>query len=174
VAAVSVGTRPTEARFWVGANQEFTMATANEHVVKVLNSLIETTLDSANGYREAAENAQSSQFSSMFSDRAMRREQLVSELQQEVRSFGGEPETDQSLLGKAHNKFVDLKNAIMGGDDKAVINEVERGEDMIKAKYAAVIDDDELPTTSRDLINRAYGTIKADHDEVSRLKHQFN
>ena len=27
------------------------------HAVKVLNSLIETTLDSANGYREAAENA---------------------------------------------------------------------------------------------------------------------
>jgi uncharacterized protein (TIGR02284 family) len=149
------------------------MHTGNDHAVKVLNSLIETTLDSANGYREAAENAQSSQFSSMFSDRAQRREQLAGELQQEVRSFGGSPETDQSMLGKAHNKFVDLKNAIMGGDDKAVINEVERGEDFIKAKYEAVLDDAELPSTARELINRAYGSIKADHDEVSRLKHQF-
>ena len=150
------------------------MATANEHAVKVLNSLIETTLDSVNGYREAAENTHSSQFSAMFADRARRREQLVSELQQEVRSFGGAPETDQSLLGKAHNKFVDLKNALMGGDDKAVITEVERGEDVIKAKYQAVLDDAELPSTSRELIHRAYGSIKADHDEVSRLKHGFN
>jgi len=150
------------------------MHTANDHAVKVLNSLIETTLDSANGYREAAENATASQFSSMFADRAQRREQLASELQQEVRSFGGAPETDQSLLGKAHNRFVDLKNAVMGGaDDKAVINEVERGEDFIKAKYEAVLDDAELPSTARELINRAYGSIKADHDEVSRLKHQF-
>ena len=149
------------------------MTTANEHAVKVLNSLIETTLDSANGYREAAENAQSSQYSSMFSDRAMRRERLASELQQEVRSFGGSPETDQSMLGKAHNKFVDLKNAVMGGD-KAVIDEVARGEDVIKAKYEAVLEDADLPSTARDLVNRAYGSIKADHDEVSRLKHQFN
>ena len=150
------------------------MATANEHAVKVLNSLIETTLDSANGYREAAENAQSSQFSSMFSTRAASRRELVGQLQQEVRSFGGEPETDQSMIGKAHNKFVDLKNALMGGDDKAVINEVERGEDVIKAKYEAVLDDSELPSTARELINRAYGSIKADHDEMSRLKHRFN
>ena len=149
------------------------MPTANEHAVKVLNTLIETTLDSANGYREAAENAKASQYSSMFADRAQRRQQLASELQQEVRSFGGAPETDQSLMGKAHNKFVDLKNAIVGGDDKAVINEVERGEDFIKAKFQAVLDDAELPSTARELINRAYGSIKADHDEVSRLKHQL-
>jgi uncharacterized protein (TIGR02284 family) len=150
------------------------MQTANDHAVKVLNSLIETTLDSANGYREAAENAQSSQYSSMFADRATRRAQLAGELQQEVRSFGGAPETDQSVLGKAHNKFVNLKNAIMGGDDKAVINEVERGEDVIKAKYEAVLNDQDLPSAARELINRAYGSIKADHDEVSRLKHQMN
>ena len=151
------------------------MNTANDHAVKVLNSLIETTLDSANGYKEAAENATSTQYRSMFADRSMRRNELVRELQQEVRTFGGEPETDQSMLGKAHNKFVDLKNALTGGaDDKAVINEVERGEDMIKAKYEAAIADQDLPTTARDLVNRAYGQIKADHDEVSRIKHQMN
>ena len=92
----------------------------------------------------------------------------------QVRSFGGSPETDQSFLGKAHNKFVDLKNALVGGDDRAVINEVERGEDFIKAKFEAVLEDRDLPTPVRDLINRAYGAIKADHDEVSRLKHQLN
>jgi uncharacterized protein (TIGR02284 family) len=149
---------------------------SNEHAAKVLNSLIETTLDSANGYREAAENAGSSQYKQMFADRAAKRSELVRELQQEVRSFGAEPETDQSLLGKAHNKFVDLKNALTGGnhDDKAVINEVERGEDFIKAKYEAAVNDGDLPQTARDLVNRAYGTIKADHDEVSRIKHQLN
>lgn len=150
------------------------MHTANDHAVKVLNSLIETTLDSANGYKEAAENAQSSQFTSIFAQRATARAELAAQLQQEVRSFGGAPETDQSLLGKAHNKFVDLKNAIMGGDDRAVINEVERGEDVIKAKYEAALEDEDLPLQARDVVSRAYGTIKADHDEVSRLKSHLN
>ncbi|MDP3173546.1 MAG: PA2169 family four-helix-bundle protein [Phenylobacterium sp.] len=150
------------------------MDTVNDHAVKVLNSLIETTLDSASGYREAAEHAQSSQFGAMFAQRAASRAELVGQLQQEVRSFGGSPETDQSLLGKAHNKFVELKNAIMGGDDRAVINEVERGENFIKAKYEAVIDDQDLPANARNVVQRAYASIKADHDEISRLKAQLN
>jgi uncharacterized protein (TIGR02284 family) len=150
------------------------MATNNDKVVKVLNGLIETTLDSANGYREAAENAQSGVYSLMFSERAARRAELVAQLQQEVRSFGGDPETDQSLLGRAHNKFVDLKAALVGRDDRAVINEVERGEDVIKGKYEAVLDDPDMPATAQGLLHRAYGSIKADHDEISRLKQQLS
>lgn len=147
------------------------MQTHDDHAVKAMNSLIETTLDSANGYREAAENADAPHFKTMFSDRASRRQELAGRLQAEVRSFGGEPETDQSMLGKAHNKFVDLKNALTGGDDKSVIKEVERGEDTIKAKYEKVLRDDELPPRAREVIAEAYRSIQADHDEVSRLKH---
>jgi uncharacterized protein (TIGR02284 family) len=147
------------------------MDATNQHAVKVLNSLIETTIDSAHGYEEAAENAKDGQLKTMFSERSRRRMDLTRQLQQEVRTFGGEPETDQSTLGKAHNKFVDLKNAIMGGDEKAVINEVERGEDTIKNKFEAAMRDDDLPANARQVVSQAYATIKSDHDEISRLKH---
>jgi uncharacterized protein (TIGR02284 family) len=151
------------------------MDASNEHAVKVLNSLIETTLDSANGYKEAAENADGHTYRQMFAERSAKRLELTRELQTEVRSFGAEPEDDQSVLGKAHNKFVEIKNALMGGhDDKAVINEVERGEDFIKGKYEHALKDDNLPPTARQAVERAYATIKADHDEVSRLKHALN
>ncbi len=148
----------------------------NEHAVKVLNSLIETTLDSANGYREAAENATSPEFKTLFSDRSQRRMALSQQLQQEVRSFGGEPEDTQSVLGRLHNNFVDLKNAVTGGgtSDKAVIDEVARGEDMIKAKYEAAAQDNDLPLSVRDLVNQAYGSIRSDHDDISRLKQQLH
>jgi uncharacterized protein (TIGR02284 family) len=144
-------------------------------VVKVLNSLIETTLDSANGYKEAAENAQADQLKTLFISRAHSRRSLVSELQQEVRSFGGEPEDEQSLLGKAHNKFVDIKNALMGGSsDKAVVDEVERGEDFIKAKYETALKGDELPGPARQVVSRAFESIRAEHDEISALKHSMH
>ncbi|HEX2559567.1 PA2169 family four-helix-bundle protein [Phenylobacterium sp.] len=150
------------------------MQADREHAVKVLNSLIETTLDSANGYKEAAENAQSTEFRTLFEERARRRMDLTRQLQQEVRSFGGQPEDDQSMLGKAHNKFVDLKTALTGGpDDKKVINEVERGEDVIKAKYEKCLNDDDLPSDVRQRLSQAYESIRADHDEISRIKHQY-
>ncbi len=151
------------------------MHTANDHAVKVLNSLIETTLDSANGYKEAAENVETAQYRTMFSERADKRMELTRRLQQEVRSFGGEPEDDQSLLGKAHNKFVDIKTALTGGpNDKSVIDEVERGEDVIKAKYEAATKDSELPTEIRTVITEAYQSVKRDHDEISAIKHAMH
>jgi uncharacterized protein (TIGR02284 family) len=142
-----------------------------DRAVKVLNSLIETTLDSANGYREAAENVSAANLKADFAQRSARRETLVRRLQEEVRSFGGEPETDQSALGKMHNKFVDLKNAVTGGSDKAVVDEVERGEDVIKAKFERAVNDADLPAECRSVLQSAYAEIKADHDSVSQLKH---
>ena len=145
-----------------------------DHAVKVLNSLIETTLDSANGYRDAAESIDRTDCKTLFAERASRRQELAMQLQQEVRSFGGEPETTQSTLGKAHNKFVELKNAITGGSDKAVIDEVERGEDIIKAKFEQALRETDLPPHAREVLQQAYGSIKSDHDDVSRLKHPLH
>lgn len=144
----------------------------NDHAVHLLNSLIETTLDSVNGYRHAAENVHDPELRSMFEQRASRRAEISSQLQGEVRSFGGEPKTDQSTLGAMHNKFVDLKTGLSGGSDKAVIDEVERGEDVIKAKFEKATEDDDLPPSARELVQRAFGMIQADHDDISRLKHQ--
>ena len=145
-----------------------------EHAVHVLNGLIKTTLDSVGGYKEAAENADRSRFKGMFAERAMKRERLARELQEEVRALGGDPQDDQGLVGKAHNKFVDLKAALTGNDDKSVIDEVERGEDHIKGKFEHALEDDDLPPSVRTKVERAYESIKADHDEVSRIKHTLH
>lgn len=150
------------------------MSTTPDHAVKVLNSLIETTLDSARGYKEAAESSEDPKYKSLFSERSQKRMRLTGELQQEVRSFGGEPQEHQSMLGKAHNKFVDLKAAILGHDEKAIVNEVERGEDFIKAKFEHVLKDDDLPANVRTLVDRAFQEIKADHDQASALKRALN
>jgi uncharacterized protein (TIGR02284 family) len=120
----------------------------------------------------SAENIAAADLRTLFSERASKRQALATRLQEEVRSFGGQPEDDQSLLGKAHNKFVDLKNAIAGGSDKAVIDEVERGEDVIKAKFERVLRDDDIPGSARVLVESALQEIRADHDTVSALKHR--
>ena len=146
----------------------------HEHAVKVLNGLIETTLDSVHGYKDAAAGAKEPQLKTLFEARAAKRRELVNELQQEVRTFGGQPGDHQSMAGALHNRFLDLKAAITGGDKKAIVDEVERGVDVIKGKFEKALKDDDLPPPARELINRAYTAIKADHDEVSRMKHQLH
>ena len=148
------------------------MANANEHAVHVLNGLIETTLDSADGYQQAAEQAVNPAFKTLFQERATRRQQLTTQLKDEVRTFGGEPETDGSILAKSQRAFRDFKKKIAGQSDKAVIDQVEAGEDAIRNRFEKAAMDSDLPAEARELIERAYSSVRADHDEISALKHQ--
>ena len=139
--------------------------------ISVLNGLIKTTLDSMKGYEEAAKDAESTQYATMFADFARDRSKVASDLQAAVRSMGGEPETDSSLLAAAHRTFMDLKQAITGNDDKAIINEVERGEDVIKAKYEAAMKDGDLSPTAMSAVTAGFASVREGHDKMSALKH---
>ena len=136
-----------------------------------LNGLITTTIDSVDGYREAASDASSSTFRSIFMDRANERDGVVSELQAEVRNLGGTPDDSGSALAGAHRMFTNLREAIAGGDDKAIIAEVERGEDHIKAKYEAALADSDLSPNTVTLVQRCYQSVKEGHDQMRDLKH---
>lgn len=135
------------------------------HDIKVLNSLIETMLDSADGYRRAAEEAQSSRFASDFMQRAGEREQLVSKLQEEVRRLGGTPEDNGSVLAAAHRQFLTIRDKITGGDDESVIAEVDHGETYLKEKWEAALRDDELSPETRNVISQCYENVRARQQE---------
>ena len=141
--------------------------------ITTLNSLIKTTLDSAKGFRDAAEDAQGGQYVALFSEFAQERSRIASELQAEVRRLGGNPEDDSSLIAAAHRAFMNLKQALTGRDDKAVIVEVERGEDYIKGEYEEALRDADLAPQSRAVVERAYASVRAGHDRASALKHSL-
>ena len=75
------------------------MASSSNHDITVLNGLIETTLDSAHGYDEAAKDARTPGFKTLFGRRAIERKQVTLELQNEVRRLGVTPEQDGTILG---------------------------------------------------------------------------
>lgn len=146
------------------------MASANHHDINTLNGLIETTLDSADGYRAAAEETDNPGYRTLFERRSFERRQVATELQGAVRGLGGEPEDDGSILAKAHRAFLDIKHALLR-DEQAVVNSVENGEDYIKSKYEHALQDPELSATTRETVRRAYGPVKDGHDQMRDLKH---
>lgn len=150
------------------------MPSTQEATVKVLNSLIETTLDSVHGYEDAAKATENSQFKTLFEKKAAARLELSRRLQDEARTFGADAEHHQSMLGKLHNKFTELKGKITDADDKSVIDEVERGEDFIKTKFEKAAEDEDLPGSARQVVRDACSLLKADHEEISALKRQLH
>ena len=145
----------------------------NDHDITVLNSLITTTIDSALGFERAAEDADSGRFATLFRDFAAERREVVAGLQATVRELGGTPEDDGSLKADLHRRWLDLRAALSGGGgDKAVIAEVERGEDYLKAKYETALADTKLSAGMK-AIQQAYESVRAGHDTASALKHRM-
>lgn len=143
----------------------------HSEAISTLNTLIATTIDSITGYEDSAENIDSERFREIFRERASERQKVVEELRAEVRRLGGDPEDGGSFLGKAHQRFEDLKAAITGRDEKSIINEVERGEDYLKEKWQAALQSGDLHGESQELVERCYQSIKSGHDQMSALKH---
>ena len=146
----------------------------NKDETSTLNTLIATTIDSINGFENSAKEIDNPRLAQIFRERANERQQVVEELRSEVRRLGGEPETDGSFMGKTHQRWEDLKSAIAGGDEKSIVNEVERGEDYLKEKFETVLKEGDLSGQSRAVVERAYQSVRSGHDQISALKHGMN
>ncbi len=147
----------------------------NKDVLATANSLITTLIDSINGYRDAAANAEGTRFQELFRSMADQRSVVVEELREQVVQAGGDPPDDGSLMGTTHQRFLDLKAAITGRDDKAIINEVERGEDYLKEKFETLTSAEDLMSPElRAAVQRAWESVREGHDKISQLKHALS
>lgn len=139
----------------------------------VLKTLTDTLADSVNGYREAAGHVESAEFRELFTRLGDDRSRALSDLQAEVARLGGSADDDGTTLGYLHQRWLDLKASVTGRDDKAIIDEVERGEDYLKEKFEAALNAESLDAVVRAPIERAYASVREGHDRVSDLKHSL-
>ncbi len=91
------------------------------------------------------------------------------ELQQRVTQLGQTAETTGSVAASLHRRWMDLKSAISGKNDQAVIDECERGEDIALESYREAMAKD-LPSDLKTLIERQFAGVKSAHDKVRALK----
>jgi uncharacterized protein (TIGR02284 family) len=142
---------------------------SNEEVISTLNNLIETCRDGQNGFQTAAEGVRRSELKTLFHSYSQQRARFVGELQDEVRRLGGDPEDTGSVAATLHRGWIDIKSAVTGQDDGAILSECERGEDSAVANYRAALDTD-LPANVRTIVERQFGEVKEAHDRVRSLE----
>jgi uncharacterized protein (TIGR02284 family) len=146
------------------------MATDNDNVISTLNNLIETCKDGQNGFQTAADGVKNSELKTLFHTYSQQRAAFAGELQNEVRRLGGDPEKTGSLAATLHRGWIDIKSAVTGEDEGAVISECERGEDSAKRNYEDALADENLPGNIRSLVERQYAQVKEAHDRIRALE----
>ncbi len=141
----------------------------NDNVISTLNNLIETCKDGQEGFRQASEGVKNSELKTLFLTYSQQRAQFAGELQNEVRQLGGDPETSSSTAGALHRGWINIKSAITGADEGAIISECERGEDSAVSNYTEALKG-EVPGNLRDIIERQFAQIKEAHDRIRALE----
>ena len=145
----------------------------NDEVISTLNGLIETCKDGQEGFQEAAEGVESQNLKMFFYECSQQRAEFTGELQSLVRSLGGDPETTSSFAGSLHRGWINIKSAVTGSDDAAILNECERGEDSAKNNYKSALEEN-LPANVAETVQKQYAAVQSVHDKVKALRDSAN
>lgn len=144
---------------------------ADDRTVKALNTLVMHVSDSADGYEQAAQVANSGQIESEFRALARERREIAQELAQRVTQLGGDPKTNGSVQAGAHRLFLNLRS-VFENDTKAAIKEVERGEDRLLEAFRDAQGD--VSPSDAAFVSDIGRRVQMDHDRWSALKHQID
>lgn len=145
----------------------------NDEVISVLNGLIETCRDGQEGFKQAADGVNRSDFKKLFYEFSQQRASFVGDLQSLVQTLGGDPENTGSVAGSLHRGWMDLKAAITGNDEAAVLNECERGEDSAVTQYKSALEQN-LPAYILQTIQDQFSSIQSAHDRIKALRDTAN
>jgi uncharacterized protein (TIGR02284 family) len=144
----------------------------NDKVIETLNDLIETSKDGEKGFALALQGTQNPELTGVFRRSEESCRTAAEELQDQVRLLGGDAEEEGSMKAAAHRGWISIKAAMSSRDDRAILEECERGEDYAKARYAAAMKLD-LPEPARAVVERQYQGVIANHDRVRDLRNRF-
>jgi uncharacterized protein (TIGR02284 family) len=146
--------------------------TRNADTAEVLKDLVECCKDGEYGFRACAEQAERPDLKTLFLARADGCRQAAQELNGLVLACGGKPEEGGSMLGALHRGWVAVKAKLSTFDDKAVLEECERGEDNAKTRYGKALQK-ELPADVRAVVERQLQGVQRNHDQVKMLRDQL-
>ncbi|QFT77480.1 PA2169 family four-helix-bundle protein [Erythrobacter sp. THAF29] len=125
----------------------------------VLKDLTQTTYDSVEGYRKAAEKTENTAIRRAFERRAEQRSRILENLNGALKTNGEKPVTSISMAGSVHQTFLKITEAI-GDSTEAAIERVEEGEDYIANKFDDALKRDDLDAETRSLIEMAFRDIR--------------
>lgn len=145
----------------------------SDDAVDILNDLLESARDGEYGFHACADHAESGELKGIFQRHSRECAAAALELEQHIRRLGGDPASGGSMTGALHRGWVSVKTALSTRDDKAVLEECERGEDAAVARYRKALKAP-LPADVRALVERQAQGAQRNHDEVRALRNNFS
>ena len=140
--------------------------------INIIKDLTQYTYDSVEGYRNAAQKAESSALRQAFERRAGQRSQTLEKLNSALQSNGEEPITSVSTAGSVHQIFMKVTDALTDSNE-AAIKRVEEGEDFLANKFEDALKRDDFDTGTRTMLESLFREIREGERFTDMLEEQF-
>ena len=131
----------------------------------LLNHLIAVCRDAERGFRLAAEEVNTAQLRTLFLKLADQRRQFADALLPHAQRLGGAAVSDGTSAAAVHRTWLHLKASIAADPNRAVLDEVARGERFAVAAYDEAIHDI-LPPDARDLVEEQQQDVRAAAEQI--------
>ncbi|WP_373517269.1 PA2169 family four-helix-bundle protein [Pricia sp.] len=135
------------------------MSTYTEQVGEKLNDLLEKTYDAERGFKKAADNVEEGHLKRYFAQKAQERYDFGHALKSEIKQFGQEVEKGDSVAGKAHRSWMDIKSLFSSDDEEAMLEEAIKGEKKAIEAYDEVLSESNLPGSTENLLQQQRNKI---------------
>lgn len=139
----------------------------------VFKSLVDTTFDSVEGYRKAAELANDPQLQQQLTERLGQREQTLNQMNAELQRQGDDLVTKGTFAGEMHQMWQSITSAFESNDEAAA-ERVEEGEDYLRSKFEAALKSDQLEASERGVVQAAYDDICRGEQFGDSIERQFD
>ncbi|WP_207536048.1 ferritin-like domain-containing protein [Desertivirga arenae] len=118
---------------------------SNKKIVENLTHLLSIINDGKEGYKNAAENADSPELRALFTTYSIQRAEFEMEMKSFIRQFGGDADNQHGgPLGVLHRTWIDIKTALTPNDNSAVLGAAITGETSAMKAYDEVLTDGNL------------------------------
>ncbi len=144
----------------------------NQKQVDLLNDLITLNNDRVAGYEKAMSDVKNENvdLKAIFQKYSEQSRKFSQELTQAVAEHGEKADTGTSVGGSLHRAWIDVKSLFGGSDRKSILEEAERGEDVIKKAYNETIESGNLSEKVLELVSAQRAEIQKDHDVIKNLR----
>jgi uncharacterized protein (TIGR02284 family) len=155
-------------RFNRGCNKGVPM-TDDNYDIRVLNGLIETVTDSAEGHRRAADASGTPRLANFFRQQSVEHRAIATRLQAQVQSMGGTPAAGGPLIAPVHQLVVNSGTVIPDGD-QALVDAMALAEDHVLARFEYATVDLGVSAMTAAMIAEAWTAIADAHDAIHDLR----
>ncbi len=140
---------------------------------EALQDLIYRLQDAEKGYKEITKATANVPLQKWLKRYANERHIFHGELENHVKSLGGDPEVQTTFLGKIHRMFIDIKISNIEDDFGPIVNEIERGSNALIGDYRKVLQDVKLPLNIAQTLRTQVAVIEGELNELLMLKEEL-